>query len=166
MKGNTGVPVGWRRTGWILDNHIISAHHLTSALLQEHNQCKWISCLLGARCEPQMREWFTRTRRMRGLRPELSLSLLPASVFSSIKWERETKGIKKALLNVKTSYLQRKNDANPRWVDKKGRLFSFLGRWNAHVGCSHAERLIIITEPVFSSVTGNVNTYLAGWLHG
>lgn len=105
-------------------------------------------------------------RRARGLRPELSLPLLPASVCSSIKWEKENKVIKKALLNVKISCLQMKNDANPRWVDGKGRLFSFLGRWNVCVGCSHAERLISITEPVFSSVTGNVNTYLAGWLHG
>ena len=62
---------------------------------------------------------------MRGVRPELSLPLLPASVFSSIKWGRENKVVKKALLDVKISCLQRKNDVNLRGVDGKGRLFSW-----------------------------------------
>lgn len=33
-----------------------------------------------------------------------------------------------------------------------------------YVAYSHVERLINITEPVFSSVTGTINPSLTGWL--
>lgn len=51
-------------------------------------------------------------------------------------------------------------------MDGRERFSLPLADESMYISYSHVERLINITEPVFSPVTGNINTYLAGWLQG